>query len=74
MKVTANSFVENPYDRCVFNKIDKSGKQISIILHLDGLMVTSEDQDDLDIFRLDLNRIYPETRTTSGTILQTTKV
>jgi hypothetical protein len=41
-KLTADSFVENPYDRCVFNKIGKSGKPISIVLHVDVLMVTSE--------------------------------
>jgi hypothetical protein len=35
----------------------------------DDLMVTSESQDDLDSFRLYLKRVYPETRTTSGTIL-----
>jgi D-serine dehydratase len=68
-KLTADSFVENPYDRCVFNKIGKSGKQISLVLHVDDLMVTSESQDDLDTFGLYLKRVYPETRTTSGTIL-----
>ena len=36
-KFTADSFVENPYDRCMFNKIGKSGKQISIVLHVDDL-------------------------------------
>jgi D-serine dehydratase len=55
---------------CVlFNKIGKSGKQISTVLHVDDLMVTSESQDDLDTFGLYLKRVYPETRTTSGTIL-----
>jgi Reverse transcriptase (RNA-dependent DNA polymerase) len=51
-KLTADSFVENPYDRCVFNKIGKSGKQISIVQHVDDLMVTYESQDDLDTFGL----------------------
>jgi Reverse transcriptase (RNA-dependent DNA polymerase) len=68
-KLTADGFVENPYDRCVFNKIGRSGKQISIVLHVDDLMVTSESQDDLDIFGLYLKSVYPETRTTSGTVL-----
>ena len=40
-KLTADSFVENPYDQCEFNEIVKSGKQISVILHLDDLMVMS---------------------------------
>jgi hypothetical protein len=53
----------------VFNEIGKSGKQISKVLHVDDLMVTYESQDDLDTSRLYLKRVYPETRSTSGTIL-----
>jgi Reverse transcriptase (RNA-dependent DNA polymerase) len=68
-KLTADGFIENPYDRCVFNKIGKSGKQISIVLHVDDLLVTSESQEDLDAFGLYLKSMYPETRTTSGTVL-----
>ena len=51
-KLTADSFVENCYDRYVFNKIGESVKQISDLLHVDDLMVTSESQDDLDTFGL----------------------
>ena len=68
-KLVANGFVENPYDRCLFNKIGSSGKQISIVLHVDDLMVTSESQTDLDDFGLYLKSVYPETRTNSGDIL-----
>ena len=68
-KLVANGFVENPYDRCLFNKIGSSGKQISIVLHVDDLMVTSESQTDLDDFGLYLKSVYPETRTNSGAIL-----
>ena len=46
-KLREDGFIENPYDRCVFNKIGKSGNQISIVLHVDDLMVTSKSQDDL---------------------------
>ena len=56
-KLTADSFVEYTYDRCVFDKIGKSGKQISIVLHVDDLMVTSESQDNLDKFGLYLKRV-----------------
>ena len=33
-KLVANGFVENPYDRCLFNKVGSSGKQISTVLHV----------------------------------------
>lgn len=68
-KLITDGFVENPYDRCLFNKIGSSGKQISIVLHVDDLMVTSESQTDLDDFGLYLKSVYPETRTNSGNVL-----
>jgi hypothetical protein len=46
-----------------------SGKQISIAIHVDDLMVTSESQTDLDNFGLYLKSVYPETRTNSGETL-----
>jgi hypothetical protein len=38
-------------------------------VYFDDLMVISENQDALDTFGLYLKRVYPETRTTSSTIL-----
>ena len=63
------NLTRRPYDRCVFNKIGKSGKQISIVLHVDDLLVTSESQTDLDAFGLYLKSVYPETRTNCGTMM-----
>ena len=60
-KLIADGFAEHPYDRCAFNKIRKSGEQISIALHVNDLMVTSESQKDLNMFGLYLKRMYPET-------------
>ena len=34
-------YVKNEYDKCVFNKMDANGVQISIALHVDDLLVTS---------------------------------
>jgi hypothetical protein len=68
-KLGDDGFVENPYDRCAFHKFGRSGNQVSIVLHVDDLMVTSQSQDDLDTFGLFLKSVYPETRTTSGTSL-----
>ena len=34
-------FVKNQYDQCVFNLSDENGKQCTICLHVDDLMITS---------------------------------
>jgi Reverse transcriptase (RNA-dependent DNA polymerase) len=64
-KLTANGFTDKPYDRCVFNKIRKCGKQISIVLYVNDLMVTLE----FDAFGLYLKSVFPEMRNNSWTIL-----
>ena len=59
--------LDNERSHCLFSdEIGSSCKQISIVLHVDDLMVTSESQTDLDNFGLYLKSAYPETRTNSG--------
>jgi hypothetical protein len=62
----AYGFVENPIDKCVFNKDCSDGHQITIVLHVDDLMVTSKSQRNLDEFGAYLKTVYPETRTKRG--------
>ena len=33
-------YARNPYDICVFNKVDEAGVQSTIVLHVDDLLVT----------------------------------
>jgi hypothetical protein len=65
-KLRANGFIENPFDRCIFSKEGSDGHQISIVLHVDDLMVTSVSQKSLDEFGDYLKFVYPETRTNRG--------
>jgi hypothetical protein len=59
-------FVENPIDKCVFNRDCSDGHQITIVLHVDDLMVTSKSQRNLDEFGAYLKTVYLETRTKRG--------
>jgi hypothetical protein len=68
-KLLADGFVENPYDVCVFNKDGKDGNQITAVVHVDDLLVTSVSQPNIDLFGLYLKSVYPETRTASGLIV-----
>jgi hypothetical protein len=36
----AYGFIENAYDMCVFNKFAPDGAQVSVVLHVDDLLVT----------------------------------
>lgn len=68
-QLIADGFVKNPYDSCVYNKIGKSGKQTTIVLHVDDLLVTSESDSDLGDFELFLRAVYKEVTIKRGTVL-----
>jgi hypothetical protein len=62
--------VANPYDQCVFNKFDEvTGTQMTVVLHVDDLMVTSVSKNQLDDFHAYLNSVYPETSSKHGSIV-----
>jgi hypothetical protein len=59
-KLVADGFQPNAYDTCVFNKMDKSGKQITIVMHVDDLLVTCENESSLEDLQKYLRSVYPE--------------
>jgi len=65
----ADGFTENPYDVCVFNKIDKHGDQITVLVHVDDLFITCINESSLDEFDRYLLSVYPETKTKTGKVL-----
>jgi hypothetical protein len=48
----------NPYDPCVANMETKSGKQLTVIWHVDDLMTTCEDDFELTRFSCYMGRLY----------------
>ena len=57
-KLVTNGFEPNPYDPCVFNKINRDGLQITVALYVDDLLVTCEDERELDAFAAFLRASY----------------
>jgi hypothetical protein len=69
-KLTEYGFIANPYDQCVFNKFDDvTGIQMTVVIHVDDLMITCVNQGQLDDFHVYLNSVYPETKSTTGPIV-----
>ena len=42
-------FTINPYDICVFNRIEACGSQTTCVIHVDDMMITCTDQKHLDM-------------------------
>jgi len=60
--IEQDSFVENPYDACIFNKICNDGTQTTIALHVDDLMATNLHESNLEAFYNRFKDVYEETR------------
>jgi len=50
--------IVNPYDPCVANLMTKGGKQLTVVWHVDDLMVSCEDDFELTKFSCYLGSIY----------------
>lgn len=68
-KLKAYGFKENPYDCCVFNKLGENGEQITIVLHVDDLMVTCIVKAELVKFQKYLSGVYADTKVHEGLVL-----
>ena len=59
-KLESDGFVKNPYDECIFNRINPNGNQITVVLYVDDMMVSCVDESALDDFAFFLRACYGE--------------
>jgi hypothetical protein len=62
-------FIRNPHDMCVFNVTGGDGKQCTLTLHVDDVLVTCQTQQTLDSVAEHLTRTYKEIRRTDGPVV-----
>jgi len=68
-KLEKDGFIANPYDACVLNKLGPNGVQITIVVHIDDLLVTSASVANLASFEQYLQSVYPQISVHCGAIL-----
>ena len=59
-------FIANIHDPCVFNMLDAHGKQITIVLHVDDMLITCETKDTIAHVLAAIDERYPETTMSFG--------
>ena len=67
--LTTYGFKANPYDPCLMNVISSSGQQMSIIIHVDDILIVSQSQTDIEHLKAFLRSVYPEIKSKSGPIV-----
>lgn len=65
----AGGFTQNPYDMCVFNRIESDKSQTTIVLHVDDMMVTGSCEKHVDSVNEYLKSKYPETSVKRGKVI-----
>ncbi len=68
-ELNKHGYVANPFDPCVFNKIDDQGNQCTICLYVDDLLITCVCQETIDEILGHLNVRYGGVKTSSGKVL-----
>ena len=62
-------FKANDYDPCVLNKI-VNGKQITVVIYVDDLLITCKDEKTLNDFVKDLESVFKEVKLSNKDVLQ----
>lgn len=65
---TVLGFTVCPYDCCLFYR-DYNGVQITIVVHVDDLMISCVEQSGIDFVISGLERVYPKINVTKGPVL-----
>jgi hypothetical protein len=47
-------------DECVFNRVDAEGKQLTLAIHVDDVLITAASELDIDALLAQLNALYPD--------------
>jgi hypothetical protein len=71
--LTQLGYIRNEMDICVFNRIEKDGKQSTICVHVDDLFITASTETTIDFIIGQLDRLYSD-RLASITIQRGRKV
>jgi hypothetical protein len=59
-------FTQNIYDQCTFNFIDMSGYQVTIVLHVDDMLITCANKTTLEWVLQQLSAQFPDTKSHFG--------
>jgi hypothetical protein len=65
----ADGFAPNSYDPCVYNKTGPSGAQITVVMHVDDLLITGRVNDDHERFEKYMRKVYHDIKVNKGKVL-----
>ena len=65
----ADGFAPNSYDPCVYNKTGPSGAQITVVMHVDDLLITGLVNDDHERFEKYMRKVYHDIKVNKGKVL-----
>jgi histone deacetylase 1/2 len=68
-KLGGMGYQMNPQDPCVFNKKNRKGDQVSIVIHVDDIMITTQGESNLDLEIQLIEKEFGELTVSRGKVL-----
>jgi hypothetical protein len=53
------NYIVNPYDKCLFNRVENNGKQTTLVIHVDDMMISACDESHVDKVIDEIELLYP---------------
>ena len=44
MELSILKYERNPYDKCIYNRIEKDGSQSTLVVHVDDVLILAKDE------------------------------
>jgi len=67
-KLRSIGFVNNPYDRCVFNRVNQDGSQVTLCVHVDDMLITASSEDQIERTLSDMREVLGDVTVNRGQI------
>jgi hypothetical protein len=64
-----DGFIPNPYDSCVFSKHEPNGEQVTVVIHVDDLFITSKSEDNHTKFEACMRIKYTKIKINKGKVV-----
>ena len=69
-KLREIGYLNNPYDKCVFNRLERDGSQSTLVLHVDVILISAKGEERIDLIIKDLDKFYGKVEVHRGRKLE----
>ena len=69
-KLSKIGYLNNPYDKCVFTRLESDGSQSTLVLYVDDILISAKGEEHIDLIIKDLDKLYGKVEVRRGRKLE----